>query len=153
MPSSSSKPKTSRKSQRKQCGGVGRVHRRPGFKSKLYHETAAASSGETACPTRLRQDHTWQHIVHTLYWNKYLLYSAVVTVVTGQQLWVDSVILCSGWFCLPRDTGRRLETFMVVATWGRGRCWHLVGRGQGCYSASRSAQDCPRNDFSSPKWQ
>lgn len=64
--------------------------RRPGFKSKVYHETAAASSGETACPTRLRQDHTWQHFVHTaLCWNKYLLYMGVVTVVTGQQLWVE----------------------------------------------------------------
>ena len=107
--------------------------RRPGFKSKLYHETAAASSGETACPTRLRQDHTWQHFVHTaLCWNKYLLYTGVVTVVTGQQLWVDPVILRSGWFCLPWDTGQCLETFMVVTTWGRGHYWPLVGRAQGC---------------------
>ena len=34
------------------------------------------------------------------------------------------VVLSQGQFCLPEDTGKRLETFFVVV--GGGCYWHLV---------------------------
>ena len=100
MPSSSSKPKTGRKSQRKQCGGVGRAQ-------SLIPEDPGSSLNSTMKQQPLHRGKL--HVLQgsdkiipdsTLYtalcWNKYLLYLGVVTVVTGQQLRVDSVILRSG---------------------------------------------------------
>lgn len=66
-------------------------------------------------------------------------------IVLGTH-YVRRVVLNWRWVTPPGDIWQGLETFLVVATAGKGCCWHPVGTGQECCWTSYNAQD-------SPAWQ